>query len=275
MRISRFTSRHPSPDATLSTNFTLAQFQCNQRLRLTMSMKPNQGAGPMGDARRMTRDALLLTLVACSPSTRAAEPHKAEYATRWDPAQGGPRSASEVSEALGLPAATETEYDVQYYDAPPPASAPANAVTIVRERTKAGGATQILVKFRLRRPLRASWICPMSDAKRSEEVDVSFGAGGRTTRVYSYACAVKAEAPPPSLNAVPKRCALTMTRSPVGGLKIESWALPGGRSLLEVSRSATNSETELARFQAIYQRLAQAGVKPTATSKTELGSRCE
>ena len=226
---------------------------------------------------RTALPAPLLSLAACSPSPRSpAEPRLAEYATRWDPALGGPRTAAEVAEALELPATTETQYEVRYYDAPPAASAPAEGVTIIRERTKAGGSTQILVKFRRTERLAGPWVCPLGDgAKPSAEVDVSLGAGGQTTRVYSYSCAVTADAPPASLNAVPKACVLAMTRTSARGLKIESWALPAGRSLLEVSRSAANSEAELTRFQGIHQRLAQAGVKPTATSKTELSSRCE
>jgi len=222
--------------------------------------------------------AVVLLGVACTSSPRAASPPwpgSAEYAFRWDPADGGPRTPQEVLTLLELPVPAPETYDVRYWDLPAPASAPAGATPILRERTKAGGHAEFRLKYRFPRPLAFGWSCPPGDAFQPEEqVDVSVGEGGKEARVYSYACTLKAAAPPASLNAVPKSCSVAMTRYHAEGLKVEEWVMPGGVRVIEISRAAADSVDEFETFRRIVATLLSKGAKPSHRSKTELGSAC-
>src|SRR5664279_3388409 len=54
----------------------------------------------------------------------AAEPARAEYAVRWDPAEGGPADAGELLSFFGASEGGGRSYEVRYFDFPRPASAP-------------------------------------------------------------------------------------------------------------------------------------------------------
>ncbi len=194
---------------------------------------------------------------------------------RWDPAAGGPKTPQEVLALLGARVPAPERYEVRYYDLPTPASAPANAVPVLRERTKAGGKTDFRLKYRFPRPLTVAWACPAGEGfEPEEEADVSVGEGGKSGRVYSYSCTLKAKAPPRSLNAVPKSCSAAMTRYSVEGLKVEEWLMPGGARTIEVSRPAADTAEELESFRQVAEKLFASGAKPSDRSKTELGGDC-
>jgi hypothetical protein len=220
---------------------------------------------------------LLLLVAACSPPRAAAPPWpgSAEYAFRWDPAGGGPRTPQDVLALLDLPVPTPEKYEVRYWDLPSPASAPLSATPIFRERTKAGGKTEFRLKYRFSRPLATAWACPAGEAFHPEEqVDVSVGEGGNAVRVYSYSCTLKTGAPPSSLNAVPKSCSVSMTRYNAEGLRVEEWRMPDGARTIEVSRAAADSVDELESFRQVAEKLLAKGAKASDRSKTELGSTC-
>ena len=199
----------------------------------------------------------------------------AEYAMRWEPADGGPQSASEVAYLLGLGTPTVTTFEVRYYDAPPPANAPDSARTIVRERARENGASDLIVKYRRAAPLHGTWSCPLGTAaKRAAQVDVGFGPGDSVERVYSYTCELVADSFPPSLHATPRACTIAVTRTTANGVKIEAWQLPNGRTLLEISRVAKDSRKELDKFRAMVDKLVVAGARPTLASKTRLAGQC-
>ena len=218
-----------------------------------------------------------LTAAAASPSAAASthEPTKAEFAIRWDPVNGGPQTAGEVLNVLGGSKPSSDKYQVRYFELPPPATTPPDALVVLRARAKEGGKTQIRLKYRLTKPLTDAWACPPGAAfEKEEEVDISFGAKGEIKRVYSYACSLKADAPPPFLNATPRGCYSTIARYEWNELKVEEWILPGGKRQLEVSRSGDNNDEQLASFREIVGKLDHAGVKPSDRSKSELGSSC-
>ena len=220
----------------------------------------------------------LLLLVAACASPRATSPPwpgSAEYAFRWDPAAGGPKTPREVLGLLELPVPEPERYVVRYWDLPVPASAPANAAPILRERTKAGGKTDFRLKYRFTTPLAVRWGCPAGESfQPQEEVDISVGEGGSATRVFSYSCTLKSASPPSSLNAVPKRCSVAMTRFTSGGLKVEEWVMPDGGRTIEVSRAAADGVDELAAFRQVTEQILAKGARPSDRSKTELGSAC-
>ena len=222
----------------------------------------------------------LVALLARQASAAAPpEPRKAEYAVRWNPAQGGLETAVEVVAFLGSARPAGETYEVRYFDLPLPSGAPVGATAIMRRRASAAGGAQIRLKYRRARPLDAAWSCPAGPFRRSEEVDIGFGGGGTPSRVYSYSCTLEAAEPPAGLAAVAKPCSSRMMRYALGGradegYKVEEWTLPDGGVRLEVSRSAPNSVDELTRFVELVERLRARGVRPLDESKTELGSRC-
>jgi len=228
-------------------------------------------------ARRAVRALLAFAAVSLSVTGGAAPPPMAaEFAFRWDPADGGPKTPEDVLAALGdLAPQSPEKYQVRYYDLQTPPSAPAGVAPILRERTKSHGKTQFRLKYRFPQPLTGAWSCPPGEEfEAEEEVDVSVGEGGKVSRVYSYACTVKSPTPPRSLKAVPRRCWAGMKRFTSGDFKVEEWSMPGGGRILEVSMPGTDTADDLEKFQQATGKLTGRGAKPSDRSKTELGSAC-
>jgi hypothetical protein len=219
---------------------------------------------------------VVLSLSTSRPGAAAPPPPmSAEFAFRWNPADGGPKTPEEVLTALGEPTPSAEKYRVRYYDLEAPASAPEGARAILRERTKSHGKTQFRLKYRLPQPLAGAWRCPDGEGfEPEEEVDVSVGAEGKVSRVYSYACTVKSPVAPRSLKAVPKRCWADMRRYSSGDYKVEDWAMPGGGQILEVSMPGTDTAEDLEKFRQAVAKLVERGARPADRSKTELGSAC-
>lgn len=194
---------------------------------------------------------------------------------RWDPVEGGFANARELLTFLGAPKLDGESYEVHYFDFSLPAGAIPNSTVILRERKSADGKTEIRLKYRSLLPPSEKCACPAgAHYKQSEEVDISFGRTGAPSRVYSYSCTIRADEPPASLAAIPKKCESHMVRYVFGGYKIEEWTLPGGNLQLEVSRAAPNTANELARFAQFVAQLRDHGVKPSDRSKSEMGSDC-
>ncbi len=168
--------------------------------------------------------------ISVSTEQEVHEPARAEYAVRWDPSEGGLRNAHEVLAFLKAPQKSGEVFEVRYFDLEPPASAPPDSTTILRQRRKVRGRTEIRLKYRRTRPLGEKWNCPNdSPYEKAEEVDFSFVGTGQPNRVYSYSCTLTAKQPPASLNAVQKKCSSRMVRYQFDGFKIEEWTLPRGR----------------------------------------------
>jgi hypothetical protein len=218
---------------------------------------------------------LLAAMIVPAAGLRAGEPARAEYAVRWDPAEGGPANAREVLSLLGASGIAGRAHEVRYFDFPGPANAPPDSVAVLRQRTRGAGKSEIRLKYRSTHPLPETWACPDGARfKKSEELDVSFAASSEPAGVYSYSCTLVAKAPPAVLEAAPKPCASRMVRYELEGDKIEEWTLPDGGVRLEVSRPAPNSPEQLAKFGKLVERLRARGARPRDESKTELGSRC-
>ncbi len=219
-------------------------------------------------------------VVGLSGAGEPREPLRAEYAVRWNPAEGGLATAEEVLALLGAAGARGETFEVRYFDLARPANAPSGATVILRRRTGEDGRAEIRLKYRRARPLASAWECPAGAPYRpAEEVDIGFGGAEAPSRVYSYGCTLAAAEPPAGLHAVPKKCASRVTRYEVGSsrteaYKVEEWGLPDGGIRLEVSRTAPNDVDELARFAGLVSRLRERGVRPLDDSKTEMGSRC-
>jgi hypothetical protein len=221
------------------------------------------------------RALLLAAAIVPAAGLLAGEPERAEYAVRWDPAEGGPANLQELLSLLGASESAGRAYEVRYFELPRPANAPPDAIVILRQRTREDGKAEVRLKYRSTQPLPESWACPDGARfEKEQELDVSFAASPEPARVYAYSCTLVAKAPPPALGATPKSCAARMVRYEFEGDKIEEWTLPVGGVRLEVSRAAPNGPEQLAKFGELVERLRARGVKPLDETKTEFGSRC-
>jgi hypothetical protein len=217
----------------------------------------------------------------CAATAMAASPSKAEYAIRWDPSDGGPKSSDEILKVLNDEASDDDDYEIQYFDLETPPKPPTEATAILRQRVK--NAKKYELTFKYRRPKTLSNVkCPLQgDIEEKYEVDVSLITGTDKNRGYSYSCSLESEdgpvVPPASLGAAPKPCKSTMRRWETKKLdaKIEEWKLPGGLVMFEVSRGGNDTSADLDKFKKqIGRPLLDAKVKPSSESKTELGGKC-
>jgi hypothetical protein len=209
----------------------------------------------------------------------------AEFAVRWDPAQGGPRDARAAARALGWRVRREESLRVRYYDAATPlADVPPGAQVVLRERRRKQGV-ELTLKYRSERAMTAlpaldRWACPLGrKAEVKDEVDVSFDASASPGRAYSRSCSLErvadAAAVAARLGARPQPCESDVLRLRADPFKIEEWHLPDGGRLIEVSRNGRDSEKAAARFarEVVLELTSRLGAKPIASSKTA-GSGC-
>jgi hypothetical protein len=208
----------------------------------------------------------------------ASELKAAEYAIRWDTVEGGPKTVGEVLEVLGKDADDTDKYTIQYFELKAPEDAPEGFKAILRQRQKKN-KYELTFKYRGDRAL-SSWTCPLAEepAESKAEVDVSV-VGDEIKRAFSYSCTIESVGlpipPPEALGAVPKLCTSKMTRTKAGKLKVEEWALPGGVTMIEVSKNGEVTDDDPEGFRKkVVEKLVDKGIKPSDRSKTELGGTC-
>ncbi|MGM9488220.1 hypothetical protein [Ideonella sp. YS5] len=209
----------------------------------------------------------------------------AEYAIRWNPKKGGPKSAEEVLAQFQLGHPEEDKYEIQYFDVASPVDAPPGFAPIARKRSK-GEKTELTYKLRgptvlPMSPSLAEWPCPLpSAAERKEEADISFISRHQSKAVYSRSCTAKSSIDgstfPVPMSATPKGCSSTMRRLKAEGVKIEEWHLSNGAKLIEISQSGrdTHADREAFRDRFVDPLLAK-GITPLDQSKSEMGSTCD
>ncbi len=227
----------------------------------------------------------LLALGIVAPAQAAHDASGAEYAIRWNPAEGGPRDAKEVAAALQLGKGQRKSYEVRFFAVRQPADLAAGSAAIVRQRS-AKHAVETMYKLRSTTPftsadLMADWQCPLPASaapNRKQEVDVGWTADGPPRKTFSLSCEAEgavADLLPASFSARPLDCSSQVRRTEIDDLKIEQWQLPSGQVALEVSWEGQDSAADFALFERrVVQPLAAHGVKAEAESKTEMGSGC-
>jgi hypothetical protein len=221
------------------------------------------------------------TLLGASAASMAAA--DAEFAIRWDPAEGGPQNAQEVLAALGVKSGKEKDFVVRYFTVAQPNHLPQGFAAIARERTS-GQRTEATYKLRGPAPFPTSgplhkWACPLKGhADSKEEVDIGWTGDAEPRRAYSRSCTANADAAhamPKDLQAQPLGCSAAMHRVEAGGIKVERWQLQGARQLIEVSTSGKDSAQDFEKFrQRVVAPLLARQIKPLKDSKTEMGSAC-
>jgi|GEM_PF-1084110 len=220
----------------------------------------------------------LLFLIAMLDSAQAAD-RDAEFAIRWKPLAGGPKTADDVIKLLALPKTEADEYKVTYYSVTPPADVPPGYSVIARQRIKGEKKAQLMIKYRGSAPLPATfdipgWKCALGeDAEMKYEVDISFTSQKKSDRAYSLSCSLKSKgaiAFPDSLNAVQSGQSSDMLRYETNDLKIEEWTLyPSKEKIIEVSRSGSDTKSEYQAFaKNVGAKLISSGAHPLNTSKS-------
>ena len=221
--------------------------------------------------------ASLLSASTCGWAAAAAE-----FSLRWDPAEGGPKSAKESLAALSLKHDKQDDFVVQYFAVNQPGNARAGFKAIARER-RTGNHVEATYKVRGTAPFSANpsylWECPLKGpAESKNEIDITWTGDELPIRTYSQSCTAKADmahAMPTAHGAKPLGCSSKMHRFSEHGIKLELWKLSSGRQLFEVSVTGQDSAADLKTFQKrIVSPLLSRGVKPLKNSKTELGSAC-
>lgn len=209
----------------------------------------------------------------------------AEFAIRWDPAEGGPKTIEEVADLLQLPGGKHKAFKVRYFSIKQPSDAAGGYTAIVRQRSS-GHAHESMYKERSAQPFPgadalAGWTCPFptqASAKAKSEVDVGWTADGGTRKSYSLSCQVDGEVElllPARFMAKPLGCTSHVLRAQSKGIKIERWSLPKGALSIEVSWNGEDTAADLEKFAGRVARpLMERGVKPLDESKTALGSGC-
>lgn len=208
----------------------------------------------------------------------------AEFAIRWDPAEGGPQTLEEIASALSLSPGKKSSFVVRYFSVAQPSDAPPDSLVIVRERTS-GRAIESMYKLRGSSPFpsrgaEAGWQCPLeTTSKQKREVDIGWTGRNSNRRNHSLSCVADGRVVdllPPRFQPRPLDCTSSVTRiRAAGNLKVEHWSLPAGRIAFEVSRNGKDSAASVEAFaHQVVRPLMNRGVKPQTESKTALGSSC-
>lgn len=233
----------------------------------------------------MSRTQVALALILAMTTPVCALAQGAELAIRWDPADGGPKSLSEVQGKLGLADGKEKSFEVRYLAVDQPGGA---VRAIARERRQKNGDVEAMYKLRGPETARASIEksgCPLAATKPEFklEYDVTWTLNPASpkhfqrVRALSWSCTVEASAEqtiPSSFHARPLPCASTMRRTKSGPVKMEHWTLPSGRQVFEVSMDAASPNEWMAFETAVAKPLVQAKARPLKQGMTELGSAC-
>jgi len=228
--------------------------------------------------------ALALGCIVAPMAAAWAAQGSAEYAMRWDPAQGGPQSAEDTLLGLGLHAGKRSVFEVQYFDVIAPADAPPGFESIMRKRSN-GHVAQLTFKVRgasaWPRDLPwKQWNCPLPRPhERKEEADIVFLAADQVSRAHSRSCShtsTRLDVEVPALlQPRPSGCNSRMTRLQAGKLKVEQWRMADGSTLLEVSRIGDDSAEASADFRdQVVKPLLALHALPVQRSKSTIGSDC-
>jgi len=226
------------------------------------------------------RTSLVLGAACAAVAAHAAEPLRAEYAYRWDPSKGGPKSLAAATEALGLKNAKKDQVEVRYFAVSPPNPLPNGYTAIGREREK-GGKVEATYKVRGPQPLPAELQanCPLKDATKAKyEVDVAW-TGMDLARAYSASCTVKGagmSAFPQEFAPTPRGCKVLVGRAEQGSITVEEWKFPGGPVILEASMKGRDTPEDLGVFESdVVQKLAHQQAVPLLASLTEHAMKCQ
>lgn len=207
----------------------------------------------------------------------------AEYAVRWEEAQGGPKSLTEIASMLGLKDYKEQMATVGFFAVKQCSVVPEGFKLIARERVfkkKKGDAPEVMLK--LRGPVTpgtdptVAWVCPLPKADKSKvEVDISW-TGSDMKKSLSRSCSQEDESAlkiiPKDLAPVAPKCRSEMQRFKGKDLTIERWTLGDRRIVYEVSMSGQDDGQSEQRFKKVVLQ-ALPGIRPLSSGMTDIATQ--
>jgi len=243
------------------------------------------------------RGATLLFATLATASSAAVLAEQTEYAFRWNPAEGGPKTASGAASELNIQADRAKEFEVRYLTVKQPPGLPSSTFrAVARERTDKGGPESM---YKVRGPYSdaaakslSSWSCPLSGPNMEQklEVDINWAIDEAAKKknpkapptphsAISFSCSVDGAAStsfPKDSRMSPKPCANKVLRLKAKTWKVEEWDLAAGGRIVELSYSVDAGSSEhQAAFQENVDKLLKAGSLPLPASKELLGSDCQ
>jgi hypothetical protein len=247
----------------------------------------------------MRRTALcLLSVAVLVPTAVPAQPSQnpsPAVAIRWDPAEGGPRSAEEAWAAIEWAASERTAYEVRYFKVLKGPAPPEGFDVNGQERRRVDPPKyEVTYKIRgasttaLTLPL-SQWSCPLGKTKdRKDETDLVYINNQQSREAMSRSCTIDAKAGfpplPPDLTVQRNECSNMVVRlkrsdDPVTGadLKVEEWRLRSGHRIIEVSVSGPRNAVDVNKFKlrVVDKLTIKHAVRPLSDSKAQLGSTCK
>lgn len=244
------------------------------------------------------RTALCLLSLACilpeSVPAQQKQDLPLEIAIRWDPADGGPRSAEETWAALEWAASERSEYEVRYFQVLQGPAPPDGFDVIGRERRRVAPAKyEVTYKIRgalttaLTPPL-SQWMCPLGKTKdHKDETDLVYVSNDQSREAMSRSCTMDSKTGfpplPSALTVTRNKCSNMMVRlkrsdDPVVGvdLKVEEWRLRSGQKIIEVSVSGPRNAVNVNQFKlgVVDKLTTNHSIRPLSDSKSQLGSTC-
>ena len=219
------------------------------------------------------------------PQQSHMKPTSVEFSVKWNPIDGGPKSAKKAAELLNLAYDDPDNYFVQYYSFDGSKKGPKGAKGILRHRIKNQKKEELTIKYRSDKPFELeSWACPMSgtDGTIKYEIDTSLLADQKQSQAYSLSCdledstAINTELT--KQRAEKLDCPVWMVRSKIGAFKAEEWHICSD-FFIEISSSkkldGDDFQEALKSFQTkIVDVLTHEGAKPLSRSKTDAASDC-
>lgn len=207
----------------------------------------------------------------------------AEYAVRWEEAQGGPKGLAEIASLLGLKDYKEQMATVAFFAVKQCSAVPEGFKLIARERVfkkKKGDAPEVMLK--LRGPVTpgtdptVAWVCPLPKNNKSKvEVDVSW-TGSDMKKSLSRSCSQEDEFAlkiiPKDLAPVAPKCRSEMQRFKGEDLTIERWTLSDGRIVYEVSMSGQDDTESEQRFKKVVLQ-SLPGIRPLSSGMTDIATQ--
>jgi hypothetical protein len=213
----------------------------------------------------------LLSFLIVLTIAHALEPKRIEYAFRWSPRDGGPKTAAEVLTLLQASPVETNTFSIRYYRI----GRQDFQDEIFRERLKSGNNAKKEYSLKIRRsyPISSLPQCP-EPSEGSYEVDQTILGKGSTKQAYSYTCKGSDPTLIQNMQATPLSCQSSVVRIETKKFRIEEWTLPDSSRILEVSKKGNPSKKWDKAFEKALETLWMQGAKSIASSKTDLGSQC-
>ena len=241
-------------------------------------MRDRRGAACRAVSHRLLIAASSLFVFTGAPASAApAEPALAEYAIRWNAAEGGPGTAQQVIALLGMKKPQTSAYRVEYYDVPAGGDTRGFLGVVAKAHGRFGPGRPDLETPRRSRAAGLGVPAQGCTATQGRGRRRLRGQGGGRSRVFVQLHERQVARPAARHRRAPSgRASRTCDAGRRPASKSKSGASRGNAWSSKYRAAAPTTPAPPTRSGAqVAAPLIAAGIVPSAQSKTELGSRCE